>query len=253
MKRIYGGQLSREAKPRFCQVAPKLLGRRRATQALPVRPKQSTQQSRVSPPPARGPTGRVGRHRPDAHHSDSDSSRPRLVPAWQRHSEAGAAARAEAVVARPGRARLDLGDRSSARFGGRRRSSPPWDHHRRPARTTASIGALARRLQARDARLWRISGRTRCRRSSPALVSAWCSEQSRSVRGHASRCCCVRRLLERRRPCSGSSPQCPVSSKALWCASRNRVSTCPVPTAPRVEKGVPRGAVGGIVTRPATS
>jgi hypothetical protein len=50
---------------------------------------------------------------------------------------------------------LPLGDRSSARFGGRRRSSPPWDQHRRPARTTASIRALARRLQARDARLWR--------------------------------------------------------------------------------------------------
>ena len=73
MKRISGGQLSREAKPRFYQVTPAVLGRRRATQALPVRPKQSTQQSRVSPPPARGPTGRVGRHRPDAHHSDSDS------------------------------------------------------------------------------------------------------------------------------------------------------------------------------------
>jgi hypothetical protein len=51
-----------------------------------------------------------------------------------------------------------LGDRSSARFGGRRGSSPPWDQHRRPARTTASIRALARRLQARDARLWRNSG-----------------------------------------------------------------------------------------------
>ena len=74
MKRISGGQLSREAKPRFYQVTPAVLGRRRTTQALPVRPKQSTQQSRVSPPPARGPTGRVGRHRPDAHHSDSDSS-----------------------------------------------------------------------------------------------------------------------------------------------------------------------------------
>src|SRR5437764_2056900 len=66
MKRISGGQLSREAKPRFYQVTPVVLGRRRATQALPVRPKQSTQQSRVSPPPARGPTGQVGRHRPDS-------------------------------------------------------------------------------------------------------------------------------------------------------------------------------------------
>ena len=48
MKRISGGQLSREAKPRFYQVTPKVLGRRRATQALPVRPKQSTQKSRVA-------------------------------------------------------------------------------------------------------------------------------------------------------------------------------------------------------------
>ena len=79
MKRISGGQLSREAKPRFYQVTPAVLGRRRTTQALPVRPKQSTQQSRVSPPPARGPTGRVGRHRPDAHHSDSDSSLPGIA------------------------------------------------------------------------------------------------------------------------------------------------------------------------------
>src|SRR5947209_7038687 len=38
MKRISGGQLSREAKPRFYQVTPVILGRRRATQALPVRP-----------------------------------------------------------------------------------------------------------------------------------------------------------------------------------------------------------------------
>jgi hypothetical protein len=74
MKRISGGQLSREAKPRFYQVTPKVLGRRRATQALPVRPKQSTQNSRVSPPPARGPTGRVGRHRPEPEDDDSDRS-----------------------------------------------------------------------------------------------------------------------------------------------------------------------------------
>jgi hypothetical protein len=53
---------------------------------------------------------------------------------------------------------LLLGDRSSARFGGRRRSSPPWDQHRRPARTTAWTRALARRLQAPHARLWRIRG-----------------------------------------------------------------------------------------------
>ena len=82
------------------------------------------------------------------------SSPPSVLHAWQRHSENRAAARAEAVVARPGPGCLDLGDRSSARFGGRCRSSPSWDQHRRPARTTASIRALARRLQARDARFW---------------------------------------------------------------------------------------------------
>ena len=38
----------------------------------------------------------------------------RRLSAWQRHSEAGAAARAEAAVARPGRARLDVGDSPSA-------------------------------------------------------------------------------------------------------------------------------------------
>ena len=35
------------------------------------------------------------------------------------------------------------------------RSSPTWDQHRRPARTTASITALARRLQAPNAQIWR--------------------------------------------------------------------------------------------------
>ena len=37
--------------------------------------------------------------------------------------------RTKAVVPRRGRARLDLGDRGSARFGGRCRSSPPWERH----------------------------------------------------------------------------------------------------------------------------
>ena len=40
------------------------------------------------------------------------SATSRLQP-WQRHGEAGGAARAEAVVARPGRARLDVGDRDN--------------------------------------------------------------------------------------------------------------------------------------------
>jgi hypothetical protein len=65
-----------------------------------------------------------------------------------------------------------LSDRSSARFGGRRRSSPPWDQHRRPARTTASIRAPARRLQARDARLWRRAGGLPKAGPTPAFVLA---------------------------------------------------------------------------------
>jgi hypothetical protein len=38
----------------------------------------------------------------------------RLPQPWQRHSEVGAAARAEAVVARPDRARLDVSDRGTS-------------------------------------------------------------------------------------------------------------------------------------------
>ena len=49
----------------------------------------------------------------------------RLSEPWQRHSEAGAAARAKAVVARSGRARLDVGDCDSTPglLGGRFRAS----------------------------------------------------------------------------------------------------------------------------------
>ena len=43
----------------------------------------------------------------------SSPTRPAgLLPAWQSHSDAGVAARTEAVVARPGRARLDVGERA---------------------------------------------------------------------------------------------------------------------------------------------
>ena len=51
--------------------------------------------------------------------------RRRRARSWQRHSEAGAAARAEAVVARPVPARLDVGDCDSAPglLGGRFRAS----------------------------------------------------------------------------------------------------------------------------------
>jgi hypothetical protein len=72
----------------------------------------------------------------------------RLPQPWQRHREAGATARAEAVVAGPARGCLDVGDRSSARSGGRRRSSSPWNQRRCSAPTPAPIRALARRRQA---------------------------------------------------------------------------------------------------------
>ena len=57
-----------------------------------------------------------------------------LSPPWQRHSEAGAAARAEAVAARPGRARLDARDCDSA---------PSLPGSRLPASTIASCVGMA--------------------------------------------------------------------------------------------------------------
>ena len=54
--------------PSSYQVTPAILGRRRATQRITATPAAHAGRSaagyRVSPPPARGPTGRVGRHRP---------------------------------------------------------------------------------------------------------------------------------------------------------------------------------------------
>jgi len=47
-----------------------------------------------------------------------------------------------------------------------------WDGHRCPARTTASIKALARRLQAPDARLWRIRGQGPCAGETPAPLGS---------------------------------------------------------------------------------
>src|SRR5947207_15284941 len=73
MKRISGGQLSREAKPRFYQVTPAVLGRRRATQALPVRPssrrnrQESARRQPEDLPVASDVTAQT------AEHSDSDN------------------------------------------------------------------------------------------------------------------------------------------------------------------------------------
>ena len=76
-----------------------------------------------------------------------------------------------ALVARFGAAALlSSGDRSSARSGGRRRSSPPWDQHRCPARTTASIRALAREVASIRCALWRTAGRLSHLGRTPAFV-----------------------------------------------------------------------------------
>ena len=71
MKRISGGQTSVKARGQAPIKSRRLiLGRRRATQRITVtpasKPGRSTASYRVSPPPARGPTNRVGRHRPSA-------------------------------------------------------------------------------------------------------------------------------------------------------------------------------------------
>ena len=55
------------------------------------------------------------RHPPAAGQSARPAARRGRSGSWQRHSEAGAAARAEAAVARPGRARLDVGKSESWR------------------------------------------------------------------------------------------------------------------------------------------
>ena len=72
MKRISGGQTSVKARGQAPIKSRRLIlgRRRRATQRIPVtpasKPGRSTASYRVSPPPARGPTSRVGRHRPSA-------------------------------------------------------------------------------------------------------------------------------------------------------------------------------------------
>src|SRR5271155_6057342 len=74
MKRISGGQLSLGANATL--LSSHAGGPRAATgdTSFAGQAKQSTQQSRVSPPPAREPTGQVGRHRPDLENDGSDRS-----------------------------------------------------------------------------------------------------------------------------------------------------------------------------------
>ena len=63
-KRISGRHTSVGAVPRSYQVRPVILGRRRATQPMQVRPLGPTASLRVSSPPARDHIRTVGRHRP---------------------------------------------------------------------------------------------------------------------------------------------------------------------------------------------
>ena len=99
MKRISGGQLSREAKPRFYQVTPAVLGRRRATQALPVRP------------------GRV-----DALVTGQPAASPRIYRSGRTSPPRQPSTLTVTVVPSPGRTRLDLRGSSSDADCLRRRS-----------------------------------------------------------------------------------------------------------------------------------
>ena len=63
-ERIAGGHISVGAMPRSYQVTPAILGRRRATQHRSVRPTGRQKVNESARRRARGPTGRVGRHRP---------------------------------------------------------------------------------------------------------------------------------------------------------------------------------------------
>src|ERR1017187_5344394 len=72
MKRISGGQLSLGANATL--LSSHAGGPRAAAgdTSFAGQAKQSTQASRVSPPPAREPTGQAGRHRPSSQDDDSD-------------------------------------------------------------------------------------------------------------------------------------------------------------------------------------
>ena len=75
--------------PGSYQVTPAILGRRRATQRITVtpasKPGRPTASYRVSPPPARGPTSRVGRHRPSARDPDTEAGYPTRPPGGDGH------------------------------------------------------------------------------------------------------------------------------------------------------------------------
>src|SRR5271167_3931327 len=87
MKRISGGQLSLGANATL--LSSHAGGPRAAAgdTSFAGQAKQSTEASRVSPPPAREPTGQVGRHRPDPKDDDSERRLPSLRPGYRDSSE----------------------------------------------------------------------------------------------------------------------------------------------------------------------
>ena len=111
----------------------------------------TTEQSRVSPPPARGPTGRVGRHRPDDTDPDSESSLAGSSGATVRLPN-GTGVRAlrlrraaAAIRSRTGRGRVRCRNRCRREGVPQRNSSPPLlllaDVHnaRHPAAPTSAV------------------------------------------------------------------------------------------------------------------
>jgi hypothetical protein len=102
-------------------------------------------------------------------HANRGRSNPLLLLTRRRHSEAGAAARAEAVVERPGRARLDVTDRS--------RTSRPLDRQSRASTVTFMRRQRPYRRSSRSrsrrccsARAKRSSHRCRDKRCSNSVV-----------------------------------------------------------------------------------
>jgi hypothetical protein len=81
MKRISGGHLSREAKATLLSSHAGDPRTAAGDRSFARQSTETTRQSRVSPPPARAPTGRVGRHRPDPKDDDSDDSLASLARA----------------------------------------------------------------------------------------------------------------------------------------------------------------------------
>src|SRR5271169_6350168 len=100
MKRISGGELSLGANATL--LSSHAGGPRAAAgdRSFAGQAKQSTEQSRVSPPPAREPTGQAGRHRPSSKDDDSESSLVRVGPYDRDSSDPGVSAGLARTLAR---------------------------------------------------------------------------------------------------------------------------------------------------------